>query len=534
LTVGVIAAIGLTAPLAFASHYEASLEGSNFEIDNNANFLLDHNPAGAWLDWINVAEVRATDVATGQNDNSYQGGTKEDTVCPSTTTGSIPNNKSDLKAFGVYVEPGTSPGDPGYLHLFWTRVSDPSGTTLMDFEFNQSGTSCAVGVNKTRTINDLLIEYSIDQGGARANITVRKWTGSAWGPADAFDPTEATGTINLTPILAANTAGVSTETLQARTFGEASIDLDAIFQEDKCTSFGAAMLKSRSSDAFSSQLKDFIAPASINLSNCAQVIIRKQTVPDGATTLFDYTKSFATDPATGNTFDLADDESQSFTNVLLGANYTVTEGAVPPGWVFDRVDCSASTGVTPDSITGPTVTFDLDSVADILDCTYYNEEQRGAIKVTKTRKHAADGSGDHPHAGVNFTVNGVTKATDSNGVACFDGLLFDSYAVHESVPAGYVGEADKNVVVDSTATCAGDPYAGESVAFHNTPLTNVTVSVDSQVAGGTASTISCVDAANAVKGSGSTGADGDGSVLVSNLVPTAPGTTLVCTIIVDP
>ena len=56
LTVGVIAAVGLTAPLAFASHYEASLEGSNFEIDNNANFLLDHNPAGAWLDWINVAE----------------------------------------------------------------------------------------------------------------------------------------------------------------------------------------------------------------------------------------------------------------------------------------------------------------------------------------------------------------------------------------------------------------------------------------------------------------------------------------------
>ena len=63
--------------------------------------------------------------------------------------------------------------------------------------------------------------------------------------------------------------------------GEAQIDLRLIFQDDKCVSFGSAMLKSRSSDSFTSQLKDFVAPVGINLQNCGNVIIRKQTYPNG-------------------------------------------------------------------------------------------------------------------------------------------------------------------------------------------------------------------------------------------------------------
>ena len=188
-------------------------------------------------------------------------------------------------------------------------------------------------------------------------------------------------------------------------------------------------------------------------------------------------------------------------NVLFGDDYTVTEDVIPAGWDFDNLDCAASVGVTP-SITGTTVTFDIDNAADVLDCTYTNratghdhrrEDHRrrdrvlrlhvghpdtvavhpdhdrgwcrrqglgdvlrprpghvrrrrdgagrleprlrdlrrrqrpcrhrlgggetvtctfhdaretGAIEITKTRKHAAAGSGDHPHAGVTFTVTG--------------------------------------------------------------------------------------------------------------------------------
>ena len=162
--------------------------------------------------------------------------------------------------------------------------------------------------------------------------------------------------------------------------------------------------------------------------------------------------------------------------------------------------------------------------------TFVDPRQRGAILITKTRKHAADGSGDHPHAGVNFTVNGVTQATGADGTVCFDNLTFGSYTVHETAPAGYAGEADKTVTVDNKASCADNPYGGETVSFTNMPLTNITVSVDSQIDGGTASTMVCKDAANNTVASGSTGVNGDGSATASNLPPG----TYTCTLVIDP
>jgi hypothetical protein len=151
----------------------------------------------------------------------------------------------------------------------------------------------------------------------------------------------------------------------------------------------------------------------------------------------------------------------------------------------------------------------------------------GAIQVTKTYKHAASGSGPHPQADVSFTVNGVTKQTDANGVACFDGLAIGTYTVHETVPAGYVVDGnDKSVTVDNVASCTDTPYVGETVSFHNTPLTDITVSINSQIDGGTSSTISCTNGGP----SGSTGANGDGSATATGLLPG----TYVCTVVIDP
>jgi hypothetical protein len=126
----------------------------------------------------------------------------------------------------------------------------------------------------------------------------------------------------------------------------------------------------------------------------------------------------------------------------------------------------------------------------------------------------------------------VTRVTNAQGEACIDGLLLSSfvgnYTVKESVPAGYVSDDDEKTVAVSAESSCGDGNEAP-VSFHNTPLTNVTVSVDSQVDGGTASTIDCGSA-----GSGSTGANGDGSVDIEDLEPTAPDATVVCTITVDP
>ena len=636
------AALALAVP-AIASHPEASLPGSNFEIDLNANLKVDD--AAPSIDWLDAGTppqpfrqgvVKNNDAPTGQNDDAYTGaggGAKEDDPCPSVETGSIPNNKSDLLTFGAYVEPEA--GGPGFLNLFWTRVQEPNGTTLMDFELNQSSTPCANGVNPTRTAGDLLIEYRLEQGGARAIILVREWTGTEWGPAvdlTAQVPQLATGTINSTPIPVNESGGLGLiNPLSPRTFGEAQLDLDFVFDEGKCESFGSAFLKSRSSTSFTSALKDFIKPVPVNITNCGKVIIRKQTDPDENpnTTDFGYTKTFGTDPATANTFTLKDDGVQTFTNVLFGTGYTVVEDVIPAGWDFDNLNCSASTGVTP-SINGATVTFAIDNAADILDCTYTNKargaivvekitddgtgsfvftsgtltpspftltttaagdlgkdsetfsnlppgtydvaetvpagwnlvsatcsdgsdpaaiglsggetvtctfhdaRERGAIQITKTRKHAAAGTGDHPQPNVTFTITGgglanaIVVQTGSLGTACVDGLVLSSfvgdYTVTETVPAGYVadGATAKTVAVTDEATCASGPKA--MVTFRNTPLTNLSVSVDSQVDGGTASTIDCGD------GVTSTGPNGDGTETRNDLVPG----TYVCTVVIDP
>jgi hypothetical protein len=647
--------------LAVATHAESSLARSDFEIDTNAN--LKQDDADPSEDWASLAhpngpELRATDKATGTQDDSYRGGVKEDDNCPGQTTGSIPNNKSDLLTFHVYQEEGKAavdlegtandlPAHPGFLNLAWSRVSDPSGTTLLDFEFNQSETACSVGPNVQRTAGDLLIEYAITQGGATATMTGRTWNGTSWGPSQSLSTPSATcgnapcavGTINQTIIPAGESDGLGEK--QPRTFGEAQIDLRLIFQPNKCTSFGSAMIKSRSSDAFTSQLKDFISPVDLDLENCATVIIRKETDPDEAdnTTLFGYTKSFTTDPTTGSTFSLTDDDDQTYDGtVLLGSGYTVDETSLGTGYDFQGVDCSASTGVTP-TIDGTEVTFDLDDPGDTLDCTYTNQargsiviekvtttgqgsfdftsgtltpatwtlettaageagkdsesfgnlapgtydaaetvpagwnltsatcsdgsdpatigltagetvtctftndRETGAIKIVKTRKHAADGPGDHAHEGVDFTITGgnlddegVTVTTDANGEACVDGLLVSSFAgdytVTEDVPEGYVVLSDNPQDATVTESACDNGVDDEAtVEFENMPLTDIDVIVDSQVPGGTASVVSCDWDGNGSKES-VTETDEGGDVTVSQ-DDLQPG-TYTCEIYVDP
>ncbi|TYL54342.1 MSCRAMM family protein [Agromyces mariniharenae] len=414
-----------------ASHPEVSLPGSDFEIDSDANLKVD-DPAPS-IDWASVSEVRKADAPSGSGDDSFGQGSKEDTAVPSVVDGSIPPNKSDLLNFGLYLEEAAA-GD--FLHLFWHRVQEPSGTTNMDFEFNKSETLSANGVTPVRTAGDLLIQYDLAQGGTNPQLFLSTWVASGPGSqCQASNSTpcwgvrvnltaagDATGSINTSAIPAAESDGLGP--VSARTFGEATVDFDVLGGEG-CVAFGSAYLKSRSSDSFTAALKDFIAPTATGLNNC------------------------------------------------------------------------------------------------------------GALAIEKTKKHAADGPGDHPHAGVVFSVTGgdlpagTTVTTDANGEACIPDITAGSYSVTETVPTGYAvtsANPQTGTVVEDTDCDTATP-----VVFTNMPLTDITVSVNSQIDGGTASTIDC-DAAADPPFDATTGANGDGSFTKSNLQPG----TYVCTVVIDP
>ena len=112
------------------AHPESSLAGSNFEIDSDANLIVDH--VAPSIDWAmvlaNAPQTKQEDKPSGSGDDAFGKGTKEDTAVPAPVTGSIPPNKSDLSAFGVYLEQNNN---GKFMHLFWTRVQDPKGTTNM-------------------------------------------------------------------------------------------------------------------------------------------------------------------------------------------------------------------------------------------------------------------------------------------------------------------------------------------------------------------------------------------------------------------
>lgn len=560
-----LAAIGaglLTAALlpvaANASHGDVSLPGSSFEIDTNANLVVDHDPPST--DWAGVDENRQADQPSGTGDDSFGQGSKEDTEVPSVVSGSIPPNKSDLLTFGTYLETGDS---GRFLHMFWHRVQEPSGTTNMDFEFNQSEVISSNGVTPVRTRGDLLIQYDLAQGGTNPLLFLSRWnTEAADGPCEASNSYpcwgarqdlsavgDATGSINTTAIAAADSDGLGD--VSARTFGEASVDFDALIGSDTCVSFGSAYLKSRSSDSFTAALKDFIAPAPTDIKNCGSVIIHKVTDPDPdpENATFSYT---TTGGLTPSTFDLKNGETRDYGDQILAGSYSVTETDPGPDYVLTDIDCSASTTANGSSVTedeaNHTVSFDL-AALDTVECTFYNELQQGALRILK--QSTKDGNPLVLNDGAVFsysdgtttasvTDNGTGDEDSDVGEICVSGLLPGSYTVNETgAPDGYGGATESDVpftVVVGTDCGTNAPSDAVSATFTNAPLADIQVSYRDGGSGETSLTsIDCAALGDEPDALDATPATGwDDTVTHEDIAIDPSPQTVVCTIVIDP
>jgi hypothetical protein len=502
------------------------------------------------------------DAVVTNSDTAFAGGTKQDAACPTVNTGKAPN-KDDLQR--VYVASKVINGRT-YLMLAWHRI--PQNTTSpsahIGFEFN-SGTDGLCGGSSDglvkRVEGDFLVVYDFEGGSTNTPvITLRRWVTSGacevgsdsppcWGPA-----------ANLTALGFAE-AKVNTSDVQpfnddlspdqpdgvgVNEFGEAGIDLTGagVFPVGTCESFGSVFAVSRSSgNSGTAQMKDIDGPADFTIANCGTVTIRKVTDPSGDTnTNFTFRTDVTTD--TGNSvsdFMLMDGQHKDIFNVDPGTGLNVTETNPGPNYLLTNIDCSASNTTSQYSTDTSTraVTFDI-TAGDILDCTFTNTLQRGAIKITKTTTKGGGGLDGATFSIVRGTpINGSPFTTANGGTICVDNLPFGDYTVTETgAPTGYKinDTTGHTVTVDNNAKCSDATYVGETISFDDTPLSQIEVKFTSLAgAGVTNASIVCEDSTptviNAVSENGAADpALDDTDETFTNL---APG-TYTCTVVVDP
>jgi hypothetical protein len=579
--------LGLTLPLAATAAASPGPVGNNsgFEDDDGnlaVNSTFDWN-GFAPTTWTGTAPYRTSDkTASGwhfggfedaQNtgtDSAFAGGVKQDNNCAATTTAKA-SNKDDLKR--IYLASKSVPVS-GQLHTFlnlaWVRI--PQNTTSpsahVAFEFNKGTTPCPAPNPFSlvqRTAGDMLIVYDFEGGSTDApTLTLRRWVTAGaceisndsppcWGTATNLTASGfAEGKVNTSGSVLDTIGPSSPENLGTSEFGEAGVDLTAagVFNPNQCEAFGKASGVSRSSgNSGTAQMKDLVGPGNFRLANCGEIIIKKHTDPRGLDQNFSFTSDIQTSPATDNsTFTLNDhgnttgdsaDNTKDIKNVLAGT-YTVEEGADPAGFTFESLECTATgtgTSVDPTSSTtdkSASITMAGDG---LVTCVYTNQQQLGAIKITKTGKNKAAGEGDQPLSGADFSItgpNGFSKSvtTGADGTVCVDSLTFGDYTVTETKPpAGYQADdsTGHTVTVDNNATCADNPYGGEAISFTDTPLTDISANATSQKPGATNSTIICKDAnGNTVADSGALGDPANASA--KGLTPG----TYTCTITIDP
>jgi len=394
----------------------APLAGSTFA-GGDGNLLTSPTAFGT-TDWQNVAGLNAGfDLPSGTGDNSFGQGTKEDNPAVSVVSGSIPPQKSNLTRFYEASEIGSN--NHNFLYLAWERTNN-LGSANMDFEINQA-TTPGLGTAGPHTINrtagDLLVTYDFTNGGGKPTLGLLFWVTSGstsqcfssnslpcWGNQVTLNGSDSIGAVNnldavTDPLFPGSPNYINP--VPALQFGETAIDLTAagVFPPGTCEAFGSAFLKSRASASFGAEVKDFIAPVPINISNCGSIKIIKHTAPRGQDQVFSYSSNLPAEPAgtvggvpqggvkcPGNSsagvqadgsFCLNDAGNSAggdsagntvYNNALQAGTYTVTEGADPSGYTFKTLTCTGGTTST----NGKIATINL-VPGDQVVCTYVNQ-----------------------------------------------------------------------------------------------------------------------------------------------------------------
>ena len=358
----------------FAAASGADLTGSTFE-STDGNLIVD---TAGHSDWKNVAGLRTSiDQPSGSSDNSFGQGTKEDDPSVTIVDGSIPDNKNDLTRSYLASE---TVGVQTFLYLAWERAAN-AGSANLDFELNQNATtgwdgSTTGALTINRTEGDLLFTYDFGGSGS-PTLGLNFWlttdnghSGSdctkanslpCWGNHITLSPSgtpAADGAVNAATITD-DVTSPAVGSLAAGLFGEAAINLSlvpGVFSANTCKAFGSEFVKSRASgSSVDAELKDFIAPVLIHVSNCGSIELKKNWVGTGSNA----TLNIGTTSGAHDTAQTAVGPSGGTTGAKTVENgsYWVGEDLSDPGNYTSSLDCTdngnaVAHGTNPLPVTG--------------------------------------------------------------------------------------------------------------------------------------------------------------------------------------
>jgi hypothetical protein len=561
--IGVVGATAAAVALLGASTASAVLSGSpsNFEA-NDGNMVVDTSGNN---DWASVDFFHVADISNSTADDSFTPGQKQDSTCPD-ISGHKNSQKDDFTDVASYSETNSTSQET-YLYGATIRYA-ANGNASENVELKQ-GTNGLCANSTTllaRTPGDKLIAIDYLGGGTSVQFNVLTWvdTGGCFVPKDPAPCWGAT-------VLSLSTAGaeghasqsaiaagdnpISNTALVAGQFAEFGVNLATagIIPAGSCQAFPQTVWESRASgSSFVSSTKD-VAIENHTITNCGEVKIIKHTDPRGVNQAFSFTSTLTGDEVTctqdtdpgdskasfslndnGNTTADSAANTQDCTNVPAG-DYTVTEGTEPSGFVLESLSCvadgdgaSGEQDGTVDEQANITVTAN-----STVTCTYVNQQQRGAIKITKT-----DSKTTHGLSGATFSITGPNSYSNSvqtggtTGTVCVGNLPFGTYTVTETAaPTGYAIDdaTGHSVTVDNNASCSDTTYVGEAISFSDTPLADIQVRFRDGGSGTTSATISCDNATGSTSTTGTTGWDTTKTVTGIK----AP-TVIHCTINIDP
>jgi hypothetical protein len=447
-------------------------------------------------DWVNAPNfVPKADLSSGSGDNAFGGGSKEDISNPTVVFGSIPPNKSDLSRFYVSNETLTIAGVPtSFLYLAWERLN-VLGTANIDFEFNQSNTLDMNGVTPIRTAGDRLVTFDFVNGGGTPVLALLTWvtTGATsqcfsanalpcWGNRVPLTGPGASGDV---AEAAVNSTAFTDALLQPPAlvqpleFGEAGINLSKVLGTNVCEHFGLAFVKSRSSASFTAELKDFIAPAPVNINTCAPATINLQKLDTLGNFLggaqfqlfFDANGNGVldpTDPQVGSTCTTSASDgigTCSFT-VTTSGRYFAHESAPPSGFnpapdQFVDVTISSTpqtfTLVFSDSpITRNVVIHKQDEFGNPLQGVVFTLFIDNAPTSTSTPPQTSHGPED--------SATNRTCTTDASGNCTIPSVPPGQYWVVETAPPGFDAAPDQPLIITSSG--ADVTFTFVDTSFH--------------------------------------------------------------------